>query len=235
MQGEGADFGTRMHGHRFGIVQQLGDAEVQQAHVAGRRDQDVGRLEVAVDDQVRVCVADGLADLQEQREPRFHAHVVGLAVIGDRHALDVFQRQVGLALAADAGIEQACDVGVFEAREDLALTGEAQPQVGVGQPGAQQLQRDPALVQPIRAGRQPDQAHPAFAQQGLELVGADPHAGFQLAGLVDQRLVDEAVAFLFQREQRLELARGVGIIRAQDLQLVRARLRLQLQQDVEQR
>ena len=45
---------------------QLRDAEVEQAHVAGGRDQDVRRLEVAVDDQVGVRVADRVADLVEQ-------------------------------------------------------------------------------------------------------------------------------------------------------------------------
>ncbi len=79
--------------------------------------------------------------------------VVLAAVVGDRLAVDVLEREVGLAVAADAGIQQARDVGMRQARQDLPLAGEAQPQVGIGQPRAQQLERDPALVQAVGARR----------------------------------------------------------------------------------
>jgi hypothetical protein len=42
----------------------------------------------------------------------------------------------------------------------------------LGRPArAQQLQRDPALVQAIGTRRQPDLAHAAFAEQAIEAVG----------------------------------------------------------------
>jgi len=45
------------------IFEQLGDAEVEQLGVAGIGDEDVGRLQVAVHDQVRMRERDRLADL----------------------------------------------------------------------------------------------------------------------------------------------------------------------------
>jgi hypothetical protein len=45
------------------------------------------------------------------------------AVVGDRLAFDVFQREVGLVVRAHAGVEQARDMRMREAREDLAVRG----------------------------------------------------------------------------------------------------------------
>ena len=50
----------------------LGDAEVDDLghrHAVVQRDQDVGRLEVAVDDPLLMGVLDGLADRDEQLQP----------------------------------------------------------------------------------------------------------------------------------------------------------------------
>jgi hypothetical protein len=85
-----------------------------------------------VDDQVGVRVADRFAGLQEQPQAHVQRLRVGAAPVGDRFAVDVFQRQVGLVVA-DAGVEQARDVRMFQPREDLALAGEAQAQLGIGE------------------------------------------------------------------------------------------------------
>ncbi len=42
----------------FAPVQQLGDAKIEQLRLAVGRDEDVAWLEVAVDDEALVCVAD---------------------------------------------------------------------------------------------------------------------------------------------------------------------------------
>jgi hypothetical protein len=50
----------------------LGDAEVDHlghGHAVVQRDEDVRRLDVAVDDALLVGVLDGVADLDEQLEP----------------------------------------------------------------------------------------------------------------------------------------------------------------------
>ncbi|WLA04796.1 hypothetical protein MO329_19965 [Xanthomonas translucens] len=165
VQGERAHFGARMRiGCGAGLdSEQLGDAEVEPAHLACGVDQDVGRLQVAMYDQVGVGVTDHLAYLQEQPQPRAHRQLQALAMIGERLAFDIGQRQVR----------------VLQPRQDLALAGEALAQRGVGVAGTQQFQRDLALVQAVDALRQPDLAHAAFAEQPLQRIRPGPATGAQ--------------------------------------------------------
>ena len=80
-----------------GCPARLGHAEVDHlrhrpAVVQG--DQDVGRLEVAVDDALLVGVLDRLADRDEQLQPLPRGEPVLVAVLGDRHALDQLHDEV---------------------------------------------------------------------------------------------------------------------------------------------
>ncbi|MEZ5461661.1 MAG: hypothetical protein R3F00_07615 [Dokdonella sp.] len=49
--------------------QRLGDAEIEQLGLAIGADQDISRLDVAMQDQVPVCVIDGAANWQEYAQP----------------------------------------------------------------------------------------------------------------------------------------------------------------------
>ena len=49
-------------------VEQLGDTEVQQLRVAGGRDKNVARLEVAMHHQIAMSVFDRFTDLEEQAQ-----------------------------------------------------------------------------------------------------------------------------------------------------------------------
>ena len=51
------------------VVEQLGDAEVEQLHLAFVGDEDVGGLQIAMDDQPCVRVRDGARHQQEQAQP----------------------------------------------------------------------------------------------------------------------------------------------------------------------
>ena len=48
------------------VVEELGDAEVEELHLALVGHQDVGGLEIAVDDQPDVRVRDGARNLEEE-------------------------------------------------------------------------------------------------------------------------------------------------------------------------
>ena len=61
----------------FAGVEQLGDAEVEQLRRAFRGHQDVRGLQVAVHDQVLVCVLDGAADVEEQLQSLAHVRAAG--------------------------------------------------------------------------------------------------------------------------------------------------------------
>ena len=45
------------------ILEEFGDTEVEELRMAARRDQDVARLEIAVNDEVLMCELNGRADL----------------------------------------------------------------------------------------------------------------------------------------------------------------------------
>ena len=112
------------------IVEQLGDAEVEQLHRAGVGDEDVRGLEIAVHDQPRMRGLHGAEHLREQRQPLAQPEPALTAVDVDRQAIDAFERQPGLALLADAGVVEGGDVRMAEAGEEVALALEPPPLSG---------------------------------------------------------------------------------------------------------
>jgi hypothetical protein len=100
---EGAQVGLRV---LFGVlgVEQLGDAEVEELRRPVGGDEDVRRLDVAVDDEVTVRVRDAAADGEEQFEPRRGREVARGAVVVDAHALDVLHGEERLAVGRDAAV-----------------------------------------------------------------------------------------------------------------------------------
>ena len=161
-------------------LHQLGDAEVQQPHLARLVHQDVAGLEVAVHHQVGVRMGHGVADLHEQRQalaqrrrPHCAPSVQGLSV-------HPFQRQVGLAGGRDAGVVQARNVRVFQRGQDLALARQALGQAGAAPGAVRQLQGHLPALQLVGALGQPDAGHAPFAQAAQQPVGA--HHGASLVG-----------------------------------------------------
>ncbi len=233
VQGEGAYFGGRVGGIGGGVVEQRGDAEIQQLNRAVGADQDVGRLQVAVHHQVGVGMADHRADLQHQLQARFQRWFQASAVIADRLAFYVVQGQVGLAMLVHAGIQQLGQVRVLQPGEDLAFAAEALAQPGVGHAAAQQLQRHLALVQAITALGQPDLAHAALAQRAQQAVGAHlaPRAPGWRRG--PQRLGHELLAVGLLQQQVFQVAAQGRVVLGQALQAQLPRLRGQLQQLVQ--
>ena len=84
-------------------------------------DQDVRRLEVAVDDALLVGVLDGLADGDEQLEPLPQRQLALVAVAGDRDALDQLHHEERAAVVGGAGVEHPGDVRVVHQRQRLPL------------------------------------------------------------------------------------------------------------------
>ncbi len=106
-------------------LEQLGDAEIEQLHLAVRGHQDVRGLEVAVHDQVGVRVGDRRQHVEEQPHARLDAQAPRVAVAVDALAVDVLEHQVRLAVRRDAGVDQLRDVRVAQPGEDAALAPEA--------------------------------------------------------------------------------------------------------------
>ena len=85
-----------------------------------------------MDDQVLMRVLDGGADVDEQLEPLAEVELSLIAVLIERLAFDVLHDQVRLAILRLACIDQARDVRMIEARENLPLGTEAHAEIGGG-------------------------------------------------------------------------------------------------------
>ena len=162
------------------FLDELGDAEVEQVNLSLRVDQDVGRLEIAMDDQSRMRVRDRAGDLRDERDPGAYVELVLAAVDVDRLAFDVLEREIRPAVLGDARVIQASDVRMLERREDLALLSRALGELRQ-RPPVRQLQRDLSPQDAVGALRQPYGAHAAFADRAEQSVRTDYAADDGLA------------------------------------------------------
>ncbi len=103
------------------LVQDLGDAEVEEAHLSRLRDQHVRRLEIAVHDQLRVRVRDRLRDLEEQDQPRPRIERARAHVRVERDPLDILEREIRLSVIGHARVEDLGDVRMAQRGEDRPL------------------------------------------------------------------------------------------------------------------
>ncbi len=108
------------------IVQPFGDAEVEQLDVSEPVDEDVGGLEVAVDDQLRVGVLDGQTHLPKQCEPSLDRELVDVAVSIRCQAVDVLQHEERRAFV-HARVQEAGDVWMPQPGERFSFALEPTP------------------------------------------------------------------------------------------------------------
>ena len=220
-------------------VEQLGDAEVEQLHLARRGDEDVRRLQVAVQDQPVVRVRHRVQHVQHQVQPRGQRQVVRGAELVDGQARHVFQHQVGLAGPGGgqvAGVEQPRDVRVRQPRHDAALAREALGAGGREQPGVEELDRHLGLEAAVGALRQPDAAHAAAADLAHQRVRAHGLAGQPGRWRQGRGLQEAAVVQARELvEPGRQFGRQCGVVGLQGRQARRALGGRQVQQRVEQR
>jgi hypothetical protein len=178
---DGPDEPTGLGVHRLRGKVELdgaGHAEVDDLRITRLVDEDVARLEVAVDDLARVAVLDGGADLDEELEAVAQIKLFLRGVFEDRPgAGDVLHDEVrhGTArcvrILVHPRVVDLGDIRVTEPAEDLDLALEA-PQGGTGVDGAaHHLDRDGAAGLPLEGGV--DGGHPARPEHALDLESAD--------------------------------------------------------------
>ena len=159
------------------VFEQARDAEVEELHLRpglAVDDEDVRRLEVAVDDEAGVGVRYRVADPLEEGEARLDAERPRVAVRRDRLALDDLHREVRPAVVGEAAVEEPGDAGVREAGEDLPLLLEP-PHDGLRvHPPLDELEGDGLLVRAVVPLGEVDDAHPAAAEFAHDAVR--PHA-----------------------------------------------------------
>ena len=128
----GGHEGPRAEGHRLarraGVLGDLlvhrrahrGDAEVADLHLPGAGDEDVRRLDVAVDDAVAVGVGEAPRRLHQDRQrPLAVERALGQQLL-QRRPVHVLHHEVGAARRG-AAVDHLDDVGVVEAGEDAGF------------------------------------------------------------------------------------------------------------------
>ena len=176
-----ADKGVELREERFvgqPALQSLGDAEIDDLghrHAVVQRDEDVRRLEVAMDHALLVRVLHRLTHGHEQVQPRFRRHSIVVAITGDRHAAHQLHHEIGSPGLGRTGVEHPRDVGMLHQGERLALGLEAGDYLCRVHAGFDDLERDPPPYRLLLL-RHPDHAEPALADFLEQLVIPDAHA-----------------------------------------------------------
>src|SRR5690606_12945752 len=159
---------------RFLVLEQLRDTEVEQLDLAVAGDQDVGRLEIAMDDEMRVCMRHGCTDLQEQIEARGDVELALIAPGVDRDTFfDVLEHEVRHAERRRSRIQQACDVRVRQMTEDLSFAEEAFARGRLRDVRMQDLDRDETVEASVAAAGEPYLAHAADAELPQQSIRAE--------------------------------------------------------------
>ena len=156
-----------------GALELLGDAEVEQLDPAVAIDQQVGRLEVAMHDQVAMRITHRVQHLQEQHHALAQAEAARIAPSVDGFAIDALHHEIRFAVGADAAIEQGGDVGMLQAGQDLPFAQETfarDRRIGAR---ADQLERGLLRVRAVTAFDRMHRAHAAAADGADDLPRAD--------------------------------------------------------------
>ena len=96
--------------------QQLGDAKVEQLHGSFGGDQNIGGLQIAVQNGVLVQILHGLADLLKDLDTAGERQALLIAVLVNRLAVDVLHHVERHAVRRIAAIQDAGDVRMVQRR-----------------------------------------------------------------------------------------------------------------------
>ena len=182
------------------------------------------------------CVASQTT--AEETQAIVDGQPVRVGVRRDRRAVDVLHHQVRRALRGVAGIDQAGDVGMREAGEDVALGREAEGAVRARR-ASHQLQRDTLLVLAVVALGQVDRAHATVAEDVDHAPWAEADAderirvGRRPLGVVDQPLDLERVLRPVGGEHRVDLGAQTAVCAAHAVEVASALTLRQLERTLE--
>lgn len=182
----------------FLLVEEPGDAKVDELGSAVSGDEDVAGLEVAVDDEVAVgvgnAVTDALKDVELDGQSWLRVSEPGLEIGG----VEEFGDDVGKAFGGDATIKEAQNVLVGEAREDLALHAEAAAEVMLVARETDQLERDGECGSVHLLGGFIDATHAAIGDEAIDPIFANPAAfkTVHVAGELDGRFFEKVIGLI---------------------------------------
>ncbi len=103
------------------VVDQLGDAEIEQFGFAAGGDKNIRRFDIAMHNQAAVRHLDGAAYVGEQTQTLRHIQIAFVRVARDGNAVDEFHDEKRNAGVGDAAVDQTRDMRMVEAGEHLAF------------------------------------------------------------------------------------------------------------------
>ncbi len=106
-------------------IDQLGDAEIEQLHLAFAGDENVRGLQVPMDDQVAMSVGHSFTDLQEKLQPLMQGRLDLRTVGGDRPSFYELHRHEGTPVLSQPPIMQARNARMLQSGQNLAFGEEA--------------------------------------------------------------------------------------------------------------
>ena len=164
--------------HGVFVVEQFGDAEIEQVRFTFGVDQNIAGFDVAVDDKLGVGVGDGVDDFGEELNNRFGFKLFGSNVVVDRLADHVFKRDVRLRIRINTCVVEPRNAGMFKARENVALASEAGGEQPVQVFDQRHFERDLPLVCAVRTCGEPHHAHAATTDFFDQAIRAYVLTGF---------------------------------------------------------
>ena len=208
--------------HRGIGLEPLGQPEVGDARAAVGVDEDVGGLQVAVEDAARMGRLDGLGHLRQDRRPLARVHRPACQTAGQRRPLDILHRVEGVAVEV-ADLEDRDDPRMVEPGGGLRLAAEA-GQIGLrGELAAKEhLHRDGAPQAPLPGPV--DDPHAAAADLLEEVVVAERRREGDLAGGEAVGRLEVAMGRVRRRRGGRIVGTGRGGAAGEDLRFVRHRV-----------
>ena len=169
----GAGFGDGF-AHRRPVADQLGETEIEDLDAPVFRQEDVRRLQIAVNDPNRVRGSEAAGDAERNFDRGGGRERASAKALRERFAIEKLGDQIGAAVLFPC-IEHGDHVGVVEASHRLRFGLEALLQ-GRARPlaGAHDLDRDVA-AQPLIVGAV-DLAHPSPVHERHDAVAAEPRS-----------------------------------------------------------
>src|SRR5438552_579567 len=106
-------------------TEQFADTKIEQLRLARFGDQDIGWLDVAMNNQMLVCIMNCRADFAKELEAGLKGKAFLVAVIVDANPIDVFHREKWTAVRQDAAAVELGDVWMIKTGEETLLPLEA--------------------------------------------------------------------------------------------------------------
>src|SRR6185437_1725021 len=161
-------------GCRIRVVdKEFGNAKVQKLHFAFAADQYIGRLDVAMDDEVGVGVRNGGENIQKKLDSFIHAEHALITIFVELFTLDILENEIGFPIGGHAGVRQRRDVRMRKLAENSALALEAFGCSFSNQGKIQKLDCHAPSEAAVVAFPEPDAPHAALTNGREQLVSTD--------------------------------------------------------------